>query len=105
MVLTVSFALSPAIGLCCRRHQRNAQALSPTGHQRRDVRTTRLCRPHQSRSSRDASASIASRPTFVTMANAPLSKAGWFASIAASTPRSSTISENQKWPLELPSSP
>src|SRR5581483_11052028 len=30
MVLTVSFALSPAIGLCCRRHQRNAQALSPT---------------------------------------------------------------------------
>jgi hypothetical protein len=31
------------------------------------------------------------------MANAPLSKAGRVASIAASTARSSTISENQKW--------
>jgi hypothetical protein len=29
MVLTGSFALSPAIGLVCHRRKRNAQALSP----------------------------------------------------------------------------
>jgi hypothetical protein len=30
MVLTVSFVLSPVIGLFCHRRKRNAQALSPT---------------------------------------------------------------------------
>jgi hypothetical protein len=29
MVLTVSFVLSPVIGLSCHRRERNAQALSP----------------------------------------------------------------------------
>src|SRR5579871_2726278 len=43
-----------------------------TGYQRRDIRPTRLHRPHRRVSSCNAFASIASRPTFVTMANAPL---------------------------------
>jgi hypothetical protein len=45
MVLTAYFALSPVIGLSCHRRQRDAKASSPTWHQRRDARTTRLRRP------------------------------------------------------------
>jgi hypothetical protein len=45
MVLTVSFALSPETGLSCLRHWRDVKTSSPTWHQRRDARTTRLRRP------------------------------------------------------------
>jgi len=43
----------------------------------RGVRTTRLYRTPLPRSSVATSASTATRPTFVTMANAPLSRTGW----------------------------
>src|ERR1700720_300447 len=46
---TTYSALSPAIGRSCHRHQRNAQALSPTSRQRRGVKTTRLRRPREKR--------------------------------------------------------
>src|SRR6202041_3613816 len=39
---TTYSALSPAIGLFCHRHRRNARALSPVSRQRRGVKTTRL---------------------------------------------------------------
>jgi hypothetical protein len=42
---TVSFALSPETGLSCLRHWRDVKTSSPTWHQRRDARTTRLRRP------------------------------------------------------------
>ena len=71
MVLTVSFALSSVTGLFC--------------HRRLQVTTCKLdtsvgaSGPHdfavrlKHRSSSEAKASTASRPTFVTMANVPLS--------------------------------
>jgi hypothetical protein len=43
MVLTVSFVLSPVIGLCC--HRRLANTSARLERQRRGVRTTRLRRP------------------------------------------------------------
>jgi hypothetical protein len=46
---TAYFALSPVTGLFCHRRQRNY--LPPPWHQRRGVRTTRLRRPLQCRSS------------------------------------------------------
>ena len=46
---TTYSALSPAIGLFCHRHQRNAKALPPASRQRRGVKTTRLCRPRDKR--------------------------------------------------------
>jgi len=49
MVLTVSFALFPVIGLFCHRRRRDAQASSPTWHRRRDARTTRLRRARSTR--------------------------------------------------------
>jgi hypothetical protein len=76
--------------------------------------TTRFCRTHQRRSSArcvahgqsppcephhapDAAASTASRPTFVTMANAPLSERDGGVSTGDLGGASSQISENQKW--------
>jgi hypothetical protein len=48
---TAYFALSSGTGLSCPRHRRDAFASSPTWHQRRDARTTRLRRPPRTRSS------------------------------------------------------
>jgi hypothetical protein len=73
MVLTVSFVLSLVIGLCCHHRQHNAQALLPL-----DI-SVEMSGPHDfavrsgRSSSQSAFASTASRPTFVTMANVPLS--------------------------------
>jgi len=50
MVLTVSFELSPVIGLVCHRRPQEA-CFSRTWRQRRGVRTTRLRRPPAARSS------------------------------------------------------
>jgi len=55
------FVLSLVIGLSCHHPRCDAQASSPSWHQRRDVRTTRLRRPRQRRSSHGTTASIASR--------------------------------------------
>jgi len=68
MVLTVSFVLSPVIGLYCHRRLR---FFSQTWRRRRGVRTTRLRRPHMRRSSAAHSASTASRPASVTIAIRP----------------------------------
>src|ERR1700692_4750552 len=69
MVLTVSFALSPVIGLCC--HRRLADTSARLERQRRGVRTTRLRRPQEALSSKAPPASTASRPAFVTIASRP----------------------------------
>jgi hypothetical protein len=69
MVLTVSFVLSPVIGLCCHRHQRDTSR--KLERQRRGVKTTRLRRSLSHVSSSALSASIASRPAFVTIASRP----------------------------------
>jgi hypothetical protein len=66
---TVSFVLSPAIGLFC--HRRLADTSARLERQRRGVRTTRLRRPPQALSSEAPSASTASRPAFVTIASRP----------------------------------
>ena len=74
---TVSFVISPVIGLSCHRHQRDAQASSPARPQRREVRTTRLRRPLHRHSSVDDIASIASRTQqIVTIAKRPSHRAG-----------------------------
>jgi hypothetical protein len=70
MVLTVSFALSPVIGLSCHRHLADSSAkldagVEASGPHDFAVRF-RAVRPLA------AKTSTASRPTFVTMANAPL---------------------------------
>jgi hypothetical protein len=77
MVLTASFVLSPVTGLSCHRHKPQcvsiaAGLISASGYQ--DHTTS----PSALRCLRLAhrKASTASRPTFVTMANAPLSEAG-----------------------------
>jgi len=72
MVLTGSFVLSPVIGLSCHRRPQEA-CFSRTWRRRRGVRTTRLHRPHQARSSFAPSASTASRPASVTIAIRPSS--------------------------------
>src|SRR6202035_1817743 len=69
MVLTVSFALSPVIGLVC--HRRRRSLLRRLERQRRGVRTTRLRRPQPAPSSEAPSASTASRLTSVTIAKRP----------------------------------
>jgi hypothetical protein len=75
MVLTVSFVLSPAIGLSCHRHRSDA-----AGTVQLDA-SVEASGPHdftvrlRSRSSSGTKASTASRPTFVTMANVPLIEA------------------------------
>jgi len=62
MVLTVYFALSPVTGLSCHRRSQEAY-FSRTWRQRRGVRTTRFCRPHQRRSSaQNVGAASLSRP-------------------------------------------
>jgi hypothetical protein len=94
MVLTVSFVISPVIGLCCHRRQRNY--FRQLERQHRAVRTTRLRRPHQRVSSSALTTSTASRPAFVTIANRPLCGTGPDRFIPVSTNRSSLISENQK---------
>jgi hypothetical protein len=69
MVLTVSFVLSPAIGLSCHRHPRFGANLTPAS--RRQDHTTS---PSASRAVRQTalSASTASRSALMTLANAPL---------------------------------
>ena len=76
MVLTGSFVLAPETGLCCLRFPRNAK------HCRDDI-SVGMSGPHDF-TVREISAfvfapfaSTASRPTFVTMANAPLKGTGW----------------------------
>jgi hypothetical protein len=59
MVLTVSFVLSPVIGLCCHRHL--AVTTARFERQRRGVRTTRLRRPQRALFVKSAPASTASR--------------------------------------------
>jgi hypothetical protein len=69
---TTYFALSPGTGLSCPRHRRDAQASSPTWHQRRDARTTRLRRPHRKALvSRSACGHRIPPPTFMTIAKRP----------------------------------
>jgi hypothetical protein len=73
MVLTGSFALSSVTGLCCHRRRHNCQS----NHRQLDI-SVGISGPHNfavrflRSSSKSAKASTASRPTFVTMANAPL---------------------------------
>ena len=62
---TAYSVLSPVTGLFCHCRLRIAPQ---TWRQRRGVRTTRLCRPPQRRSSRALPASTASRLTSVTIA-------------------------------------
>jgi hypothetical protein len=69
MVLTVSFVLSPVIGLSCHRHLRNCfhrldAGVEASGPHDFAVREKVL-------SSAAPSASIASRPAFVTIATRP----------------------------------
>jgi len=69
MVLTVSFALSPVIGLCCHRRKRNYfrqldASVEASGPHDFAVRIT-CC------SSKAPTASTASRPAFVTIASRP----------------------------------
>jgi hypothetical protein len=74
MVLTVSFVLSLVIGLSCRHHLADTSA-------KLDI-SVEMSGPHdfavRFRAVRPLAAktSIASRPTFVTMANAPLIETG-----------------------------
>src|ERR1700738_3938960 len=68
MVLTVSFVLSPVIGLVCHRRLR---FFSQPWRRRPGVRTTRLRRPRQRDSSSAPPASTASRPASVTIAIRP----------------------------------
>jgi hypothetical protein len=71
MVLTVSFALFPVIGLSCHRHQRDTQ------YRHQLDASVEASEPHdfavrpRRRSSSALSASIASRSTFVTIAKRP----------------------------------
>jgi len=72
MVFTVSFALSPVIGLSCHR-RRNASALSSDASVEASGPRDFAVRVSVTRQLTET-ASIASRPTFVTMANAPREK-------------------------------
>jgi hypothetical protein len=74
---TAYFVLSPADRACCHRRPSEALASLELDASIRGVRTTRLRRTPQPRSSVATSASTATRPTFVTMANAPRSRTGW----------------------------
>jgi hypothetical protein len=71
MVLTVSFVLSPVIGLSCHRHRCDAKHHHLLDASVEAFRTTRLRRPPQAPSSSAPSASTASRPAFVTIASRP----------------------------------
>src|SRR5216684_3305221 len=101
MVLTVCFVLSPVTGLVCHRHQRilavsvrsdrhaSANLTPASGRQdhttspsaaivsrQRAIDRSQVFRPAlRSPRAQNAAASTASRPAFVTMANAPL--VGW----------------------------
>jgi hypothetical protein len=71
MVLTVSFVLAPVTGLSCHRRlqdHRLANLISASGYQAHTTSPSACARIRPS----GAKASTASRPTFVTMANAPL---------------------------------
>jgi hypothetical protein len=67
---TTYFVLSPVIGLFC--HRRLADISARLERQRRDVRTTRLCRPLSRHSSKALSASTASRINVRDDREAPL---------------------------------
>jgi hypothetical protein len=77
MVLRLIFVLSPVRPkLVCHRRCADTSAQLDTSH--RGVRTTRLCRPLQPRSSVAALASIAPRPAFRDeCAYAPFGGTGW----------------------------
>src|SRR4051794_33635335 len=68
MVLTVSFVISPVIGLCCHRRFASEQSLTPAS--RRQDHTTSPSAFSTVRQ-RCLIASIASRPASVTIASAP----------------------------------
>jgi hypothetical protein len=70
MVLTVSFGLSPVIGLSCHRRQRKFSSANLTPASRRQDHTTSPSAPAPFVKS--ALASTASRPAFVTIASRPL---------------------------------
>jgi len=75
MVLTAYFVLSPVIGLSCHRHRqiwritaRSGRRAPPaTWRRRRGVRTTRLRRPRQRRSSARPDRSQAFRPALPSL--------------------------------------
>jgi len=62
MVLTVSFVLTPETGFFVSVAGHGAKASSPAWYQRRDIRPTRLRRPHAAPSSDAHLASTASLP-------------------------------------------
>jgi hypothetical protein len=88
MVLTVSFALSPVIGLSCHRRLADSYPRSLTPASRRQDHTTSPSAT-QAPSSEAPAASTASRPTSVTIAKRPFVGTGRFGSIAVSTERPS----------------
>src|SRR3984957_7422440 len=75
MVLTVSFALSSVIGLCC--HRRRWSYLHRLERQRRGVRTTRLRRPQARTLVKAPPASTASRSNVRDDRETPLCGTGW----------------------------
>jgi len=94
MVLTVSFALSPVIGLCCHRHRRNDfrqldASVEASGPHDFAVRLTRRSSKAPKRPSHPAL-------TSVTIAKRPSWRDGMIRSIAVSTRRSRDVSENPK---------
>jgi hypothetical protein len=80
MVLTVSFVLSPVIGLVCHRRLRKCPQVRC---RRRGIGTTRLRRPRRRRSSSGAArVHRIPRPTSVTIAKRPFERARDAANIA-----------------------
>jgi hypothetical protein len=69
--------ISPVDRACCHRRSAEALASLELDASIRGVRTTRLHRTLKLRSSIATLASTATRPSFVTMANAPQSGTGW----------------------------
>ena len=69
---TAYTVLSLVTGLSC--HHRPQSLLCELEHQHRGVRTTRFCRPPRRRSSKAPPRPPHPAPTFVTMANAPLTE-------------------------------
>ena len=69
--------ISPVDRACCHRRSSEALASLELDASIRGVRTTRLHRTRKLRSSIATLASTATRPSFVTMADAPLVGTGW----------------------------
>jgi hypothetical protein len=83
MVLTVSFALFPVIGLCCHRRQRDTSRSLDASVEASEPHDFAVRLAH--RSSKARFASTASRPAFVTIAKRPSVGTGWVRSITASS--------------------